>query len=182
MHHVVSLLLLPEAQTGIATDPTGGFAARYGINASALFTAAHAYAELQKHDPLFLRVVMFAPRPADIGFPGWKYEGWLVDQPPQGAFSSATSVHPTFGGVSHPTLDQSEYPISTGLFRDTGLALPNGLAAYTNTFTMNQTAWPYDLVVVTFEPPETGTGSQNYDPRPDPVRPIAGFIPGRIPK
>ncbi|WP_268794132.1 hypothetical protein [Selenihalanaerobacter shriftii] len=37
------------------------------------------------------------------------------------------------------------------------------------------------MVVVTFEPPETGNGSMNFDPRPDPVRPVIGLIPGRIP-
>lgn len=181
MKNVVNLLLLPEAETGVATDPTGGFAARYNVNAAGLFQDAFGFATLRKNDPMSLEVVIFAPRPEEIGFVGWKYEGWLVDQPPAGEFSSATSVHPEFGGVAHPTLDASEYPITTGLFRDTGLTL-NGLGVYTNTFAFDQSAWPYDVVVITFEPPETGTGEMNYDPRPDPVRPITGAIPGRIPK
>jgi hypothetical protein len=181
-YEMVKFTLLPEGATGVSTDPTGQFALRYGVNPQALFQQAFAYAKLRKNDPLLLDIIMYAPRPYTLGFNGWKYEGWLVDQPPPEMYSSATSVHPAFGGVPHPSLNNSEYPISTGLFRDTGMCLSNGLGIYTNTFSMDQSAWPYDVVVVTFEPPETGTGMMNYDPRPDPVRPITGLIPGSIPK
>ncbi|WP_366924652.1 hypothetical protein MFMK1_001644 [Metallumcola ferriviriculae] len=182
MRHEVNFLLLPEGQTGVATDPTGKFATKYSVDPVALFSDAFGFAQLSKNDPLSLEVIMIAPKPDMIGFSGWKYEGWLVDQPPEGKYSSATSVHPEFGGIAHPTLDSSEYPITTGLLRDTGLTLPNGLGVFVNVFNLDQSAWPYDVVVITFEPPETGTGDMNYDPRPDPVRPITGAIPGRIAK
>jgi len=178
----VNLLLLPEGQTGVPTDPTGMFAEEYGKDPQKLFKKAYGYALLDKDFPLRLDITLYAPRPESIGFYGWKYEGWLVDQAPQGRYSSATSVNPGFEGIINPDLDQYDYPVSTGIFRDTGLTLPNGLGVYKNTFYMDQSAWPYDRVVVTFEPPETGKGMKNYDPRPNPVRPVTGAIPGSIPK
>ncbi len=176
----VFFVLLPERESGVATDPTGMFAERYKADAAALFHAAFGFAALRKDDPLLLDIVLFAPRPSDLGFAGWKYEGWLVDQPSGAVFSSATSANPSFGGVPHPTLDASEYPITTGLFRDAGDTLRGSLGVFTNTFRLDQSAWPYDLVVVSFEPPETGLDEVNFYPLPDPVRPVTGPIPGRL--
>lgn len=178
----VNLLLLPEHQTGVPTDPTGIFAEEYCKYPEKLFKSAYGYAILDRDFPLKLDITLYAPRPEDIGFCGWKYEGWLVDQGPQGRYSSATSENPRFEGIINPDLDEYDYPLTTGIFRDTGLTLPNGLGVYKNTLYMDQSAWPYDMVVVTLEPPETGKGMKNYDPRPNPVRPVTGAIPGSIPK
>lgn len=173
----VPLLLQSEVITGVSTDPTGEFSDMFGLNPAKIFRNTFGMGRIRKQQPMQLELFLAAPKPKNIGFAGWRYEGWLIDQGPTNRRSSATSVNPEFGGIPHPDLDPIDYPITTGLFNNTGMTLEQlNLNVFTNRFTFNQTAWPFDLVVITFEPPETGAKSQDFDPRPDPVRPATGTI------